>query len=330
MSSPGTFIVSLDCEGKWGMAEVLKPCHRTLITDAGLLEAYSCLLRIFARHDVSATFAFVMAFTLTASERRMFDYLLEPRGDHEDSWMQHYWREMASGDREGWFQPAAFDAVRGEGRHEIACHSFCHRPLGALSATAEQVRAELKAAADVASVKGVSLKTFVFPRNDVGHLPELRAAGFLGYRERLARPGGAWGRLVRLGEELNVQPALQRQLDCEDGLVPIPAGYFLNWRFGARRGVPKSVTLRRWRNLLHRTAHHGTVAHLWLHPHNLLTAPDTAELLDAVLAEAKPLRERGLLRVETQEDYCRRVASSTDDGRAAAGPRLERSEVAPA
>ena len=30
----GRFIISLDCEGKWGMADKLQPYHHRLLTDA--------------------------------------------------------------------------------------------------------------------------------------------------------------------------------------------------------------------------------------------------------------------------------------------------------
>jgi peptidoglycan/xylan/chitin deacetylase (PgdA/CDA1 family) len=301
----GTFIISFDCEGKWGMADGLRPYHHRLLTDRALAEVYDRLVGLLARYDVPATFAFVMAFTLDPSERRDFADQLERRG-RDDPWMSHYWNHVAAGRTQGWFQPHALDAVKSNGRHEIACHSFCHRPMGDASLSPDDAREELAAAARVAERKGVAPITFIFPRNEVGNLRALRSAGYFGYREKLRRPVGLSGRVARLSEEFNVRPAVQRCAPPDSlGLVPIPAGYFFNWRFGARRFVPAAVTYARWKNLLDRTAAQGGVAHLWLHPHNLISAPKTAESLERVLGYAARLRDRGALAVQTQEGYCR-------------------------
>ncbi|HLL32019.1 MAG TPA: hypothetical protein VK403_13595 [Allosphingosinicella sp.] len=299
----GTFIVSLDCEGKWGMADGLQPYHRQL-TDSALARAYESLISIFARHDIAATFAYVMAFTLTPEEREILRGSLEPQEGEADPWMRHFWDARARGDIEGWFQPQALEIVRQDGRHEIACHGFCHRPLGDSSISEAGARAELRAADAVARIKGLTPSTFIFPRNEVGHLDVLREAGFLGYRELLARPGGKLGKAIRLAEEFNVRPRPQRSKPPRaDGLVPIPAGYFFNWRFGARARVPVAATLARWKHLIDRSAE-GGVVHLWLHPHNLITAPATRPPLEAVLAHAARRRDEGRLRILTQQSYC--------------------------
>ena len=307
MDRPAIFIMSLDCEGKWGMADQLRPYHDAL-TDDALLRAYGKILQLLDRYDIAATFAFVMAFTLTKDKRGKFDDILKPRPASKDAWLEPYWSALGRGE-EGWHQPDAFDLVRRSARHEIACHSFCHRPLGPGTSHAEAI-AELGAAQEVALLKGVQLSTFVFPRNEVGNLPALRQSGFIGYRERLARPAGAVGRLISLGAEINTQPGRQQSHAVSDGLVPIPAGYFFNWRFGPRALIPPAVTVARWRHLLRGRHSHGNVVHLWLHPHNLITAPSTADVLDRVLADVAEARQVGDIRVETQDSYCRQILAA--------------------
>jgi peptidoglycan/xylan/chitin deacetylase (PgdA/CDA1 family) len=299
----GTFILSLDCEGKWGMADVLKPYHHQLLTNDALACVYDDLIKLFAEYDVPATFAYVLAFTLSASERRNFAHLLERNG-RNDPWLSHFWAAEQRGEVEGWFQPKALDVVQEDGRHEIACHSFCHRPLGDGDISAEEAGAELDAAEMVGRSKGLSLKTFIFPRNNVGHLTTLRQKGYLGYREVLRRSGG---RAASLAAEFNIRPAPQPALgpSSQEELIAIPAGYFFNWRFGVRRFVPPAVTVRRWKSLLKEAASSGDVAHLWLHPHNLITGPGTREPLRQVLAYAARLRCKGQLEIKTQERYCR-------------------------
>lgn len=317
----GTFIISLDCEGKWGMADHLEPYHRTLLTDRALADVYDRLVALFGRYEMPATFAFVMAFVLGLEERREFPALLDKGEAGGDSWLRHYWADIDAGGSEGWFQPHALAAVQADGRHEIACHSFCHRPMDDASLSAEQARAELAAAARVAEIKQVDLETFIFPRNAVGNLPSLAQAGYIGYREKLARPDGRLGRVARLAEEFNIRPAVQMPCESREGMVPIPPGYFFNWRFGARRHVPPAFTVARWKSLIDRSARTSGVAHLWLHPHNLITAPDTAETLEAVLAYASRQRDAGRIEVLTQEAFSRSVLRETKRGNDALLPR---------
>ena len=296
------------------MADVLKPYHQ-IITDRSIAEIYGYFVTALARHEIPATFAYVMALTLTPDERESLRSKLTPAEGVEDPWMAHFWAAQARGDHEGWFQPAALEIVREDGRHEIACHSFCHRPLGDAAISEAGARAELMVAEEVARIKRVDLKTFIFPRNNVGHLNLLSERGYLGYREALRRPAGALGQAVRLGAEFNILCRAQvPRPPRKDGLVPIPAGHFLNWRFGARRRVPISVTIARWKHMIN-SARDGGVVHLWLHPHNMITAPDTKLAFEAVLAHAARCRDKGQLQIVTQQHYCEQMKQKVVEGR---------------
>ena len=296
----GRFIVSLDCEGKWGMADSLRPYHHRLLTDEALARVYADIVHLFADHDVPATFAFVMAFVLTPDERRRFDAVLKDDG-RQDDWLANFWADQREGRTGGWFQPEALEAVRRDPRHEIACHSFCHRDLADAAISEACALAELEAAAEASRLKGIEPRTFVFPRNSVGNVPALRRMGYIGYRE--ARPPTS--RIMALAAELNLWPQPEAAVRPAAGEpVAIPAGYFLNWRFGPRRAIPPAATVRRWRTLIDRAAESGGVAHLWFHPHNLITAPSTRRTLDQILAHAARRRAAGDLEIVTQKQYC--------------------------
>ena len=75
---------------------------------------------------------------------------------------------------------------------------------------------------------------------------------------------------------------------------------FINWRSGARKLVPTAVTRRRARNLLGDAVRTGGVAHFWLHPENIASAPATLANLEAVVSEIVRMRDAGQIRVETQ------------------------------
>ncbi|MBK8378746.1 MAG: hypothetical protein IPL14_12590 [Nitrospira sp.] len=66
-------------------------------------------------------------------------------------------------------------------RHEIASHSFAQFITVILNA-APRRQADLTAAVEAAAKQDVTLKSFVFPRNQVGHLDVLREQGICAYR----------------------------------------------------------------------------------------------------------------------------------------------------
>ncbi|CAJ0888598.1 hypothetical protein AMST5_03891 [freshwater sediment metagenome] len=306
---PGTFIISLDCEGKWGIPPGDNRIDRGGLTTSALTRAYKSLVSMLSMHEVPATFAFVMAFTLTMLE--LDEWLPRLTGVELGGslWTRNFHLATISRNYDGWFCSEAFDLVRDAGTHEIACHGFRHVPLGRYGITTEEAAYELRNATELAKFKGVTPKTFVFPKNDVGNVSLLAQEGYIGFRN--SNPVlGRYGRLGNLVREFNTQEAAQ---DCGPslfGLVSIPGGHFLNWRYGVRRLVPKALTLLRWRTILNDAVASDRVALLWLHPENLSDSPETFELLSQIIRIAAELRDAKGLSIVTQAEYCAMHAQS--------------------
>jgi peptidoglycan/xylan/chitin deacetylase (PgdA/CDA1 family) len=300
---PGTFMISLDCEGKWGIADLDRRIESGFITRSALIRAYESLVNTLSKYEMSATFAFVMALTLRNGEFSEWRQRLSDVQVDGQNWMRNFRRAEATGNLDGWFCPEAFDLVRDSGMHEIGCHGFRHVPLGDCGVTREEASYELRSATELAKNKGVELKTFVFPRNHVGHLELLGEQGYIGFRNAHAIVG-RYGRLGNLAREFNVLERAQNSEPSSLDMVSIPGGYFLNWRHGPRRAIPKAVTLMRWRSVLNDAVANDRVAMMYLHPHNLIDGPDTLELFDGVLQIASKLRESVGLAIITQAQYC--------------------------
>lgn len=294
----GTMIISLDCEGKWGMADHIGPEHN-FITEQSLTIAYQDLAQMFGKFDIKATFAFVSAFVLNQSQREAFDYYLQDVNYRGDNWLRCFRAAETNGNLEGWFCPQALD-IAAEAGHEIASHGFSHLPFDDPAVDISLIQRELEGVQRLAAEKGVALTTFIFPRNTVNHIDILRSAGFLGYRNRLHRSG----RLASLAGEFNVNGRSQKETQLPDSPFSIEPGYFFNWRAGLRKIVPPSITLYRWKSILDDAVSTGNIAHLWLHPHNLISAPSTADVLASVLAYAAKLRDSGKLVIKTQHQHC--------------------------
>lgn len=186
--------------------------------------------------------------------------------------------------------------TKAQTQHEVALHGVTHVPWSSMDE--EFVQSEL---ALFSALKGPirESRTFVFPRNLVAHEQMLRTFGFLGYRASLAKRSRAASLAAEF--DLSVQPDDVRR---GDGLIVIPAGFFLNWRSGLRRLVPPAITLQRARVLLDRAERSARVVHLWLHPENVATAPDTFHLLRRLIDEVARRRDAGRCAVLTQVDYC--------------------------
>jgi peptidoglycan/xylan/chitin deacetylase (PgdA/CDA1 family) len=297
-----TFIVSLDCEGKWGMADRINKHHDTVLTTSNLVEVYSRLLALFSKYQVSATFAFVMALTLRPSEFRQFADLFSDVPVEGVNWLQHFRRQSALGMTDGWFAPQAFDLVQHDGMHEIASHGLTHLPIALVSRIAAE--SEITSAGVVARSRNLAPRTFIFPRNLVAHLDILCNAGYIGFRDRSSRHAYADAL-----DEYNPFARSHRIINGNGSLIVIPCGYFLNYRSGLRWAVPPHITRLRWRNIIDHAIVTNGVAHLWLHPHNLITAPKTIEVLDDILSYVDLQRNLGRIAILTQEQYCRTHAS---------------------
>jgi peptidoglycan/xylan/chitin deacetylase (PgdA/CDA1 family) len=307
--SKGTFIFSLDCEGYWGMADVIADGPAPGWPSAALAEVYARLLALFERFETPATWAFVAAFVHTAEEMRGCAYLTQQEIPYRGrDWATACKRSWAAGDTDGWLCPEALELVRAAGAHEVAAHGFSHLPLDETDTTATAAARELKLLAAFWEARGLSPDTFVFPRNQPGHLEQV-GERYAAYRppHRLEVRRGAGARLLRLVDEMSpfVQPAAHGT--AGERPAALPPAQLLNHRAGGRRLVPPAITLLRIRRLLRRAIETGRVVHLYSHPHNFLTGQGQFELLAEVLALVQAHVSSGELQVMTQSDYAARM-----------------------
>jgi hypothetical protein len=290
------FILTFDCEGKWGVADVLDQFDMRLLSDESLQRAYSSIVGMLDQFQVLATFAFVGLF---GERKEEFTHL---RGSVERLARRapHYLRPaLYDIDRggEGWHGPWAVDLVCGADQdHEIALHGITHVPWGTVDGAF--IEQELALFGSLTSPVAAA-KTFVFPRNDVGHEHILGQAGMLGYRLAPADRG----RAAALLSEFNVRTPSQGDPVNGKGPIRIPAGYFVNWQSGLRRTVPKRVSEMRFAHMLDHAERTNGVVHMWLHPENVATAPATLDLLGALLRQVAERREQGRCHILRQIDY---------------------------
>lgn len=307
---PAAFLLSFDCEGRWGVADHIDDGIRRAFTSERLDAAYQRLLAILERHQVRGTFAFVAAFTMSPEEYRDKRHLFRDVAVRGRNWLEAFRRDDARGEHDGWFLPQAFARVAARPEHEAAVHGFSHLPLHPDLVGRADAVAELEAILRTEAFARAEKLTLVYPRNLVGFQDELPRHRLVGYRDGDAVPATRAATLLarasRLLRELNVLETSEPQARPAPP-VAIPAGHFLNWRAGARRFVPASVTERRLRHALADAVARGRVLHVWTHPHNFITGDHMYDLLEQLLGAVAEAARRGDVASLTQRDYVARV-----------------------
>ena len=299
---PARFILSFDCEGKWGIADRLASTRQSSLGDDKLREAYSAILAILDEYRIEATFAFVGVFSQSPQSFANLRPAIESLDRMIPDFLIPALRDLDESTASGWHGHHLVDLVgQSRGSHEIALHGVTHVPWTLMDeATAEAEMAIFD------SLEGPirRSKTFVYPRNLVAHTAMLGRRGFAGFRN--SRP--AQSRLRSILSEFNIFEAPEQP--CMPGrIVTIPAGFFLNWRHGIRNLVPAALTRCRAKNLLRSAAASDAIVHYWLHPENVATAPSTLELVRKLAKDVAASREAGNCEVMTQLGYCDWVKS---------------------
>lgn len=296
------FILSFDCEGKWGSADCLTERHRRDLTDEKLRDAYGKILALLDQYDVEATFAFAGAFSQSAEAFARLRPDVEALAREAPDYLGPALRDIDETGGSGWHGEHLVDAVtQAHTRHEVALHGVTHVPWTRMDE--RFVEAEMRLFSKLEGPVRDS-RTFVYPRNLVAHTDALAANGFYGFRAALPQRS----RLSSLLSEYDIFRRAEQPFPGH-GIVAVPAGFFLNWRSGARRLVPPAVTTLRAKRLLEGAVERNGIVHYWLHPENIATAPSTLGLLETLVSEVATRRDAGRCTVLTQLGYCRSIES---------------------
>jgi peptidoglycan/xylan/chitin deacetylase (PgdA/CDA1 family) len=300
-----TCIISFDCEGKWGMADKITPELESVLTSSNLELAYTDILRVLDESNIKATFAFVGAFTLSKDE--FIDNWLRKilLSQQHCEWLNKLIEDIKLGIVDGWFLPDLLDIVnKSSVGHEIASHGFTHLPL--TTANSESVQIELDGILFWKKKYLLNADTFVFPRNAVSADLKLRDVGIFAYRDAPSWGGisGFKGRIFNLLREF--YPFVKSQTMTPSNfhdIVKIPGDFFLNWRSGLRKLVPKWLTLYRLKSAIDDSICADGIVHLWLHPHNLITGFQQKELFEDCILLIKKYVDSGSVVVKTQSEF---------------------------
>jgi hypothetical protein len=241
--------ISIDLELAWGVWD--RPtAHELRLTESEERPICAALIELFDRYHVPATWAMVAA-------------LLDAKSS-----------ASCPGSRSCWYAPDIVEKLaRAKTPHEIGSHSGRHIYFSDINKA--EARDDLDFAGEVHRAHSLAFRSFVFPRNAVGHLDALSRVGMrtfrgpdVGWVSRVQPFGATLGRAANLADKFLPLAPQSVRADPRDGLVNIPGSMLLIGRNGLRRFVLPVLTRTKLAAGLRCAQRSGGVFHLWFHPSN--------------------------------------------------------------
>lgn len=299
----GTFVLSIDLELDEGT-----PRYPVC------LEVVDALLELMEKSEIRATWAVLgEAFTRRDSADAVAH---QPREMRETSSKPSHNFSSSSSIPPGNSQNVIERILSCKVPQEIGCHTFSHMRVGDPGCSRESFESDLEACRSAAAGVGVTLHSFVFPWNSVGHLDSLRKYGYIVYRGRsadwFARLPACLRRPAHLIDHWLLIPSPAAIVARENGVWNLPASYFYACGAGWRKMIPISLRVSKVKQGLRRAARNKCLFHLWFHPFNLATSPQVwLKGLEDIFGEVSRYREKGELQNSTMGELARELQAST-------------------
>ena len=293
----GSVVISIDAELGWGFHRRDLPQERLESARVG----WKRLAGLCSEYDIPATWAIVGHLFLSNCDTRHADH---PRGPE---WFRCEQEEWADRPSLRYGPHLIADVFDDPVAHEIGCHTFSHVSFGRPETTAATARSEIKRCLAAVPWTELSLRSFVFPDNAVGHRDILAEYGFECYRG--PGPGSPTNfEKVTAATVGMPQPDLVTPSIDEYGLVNVPASLNLfSFEGRAKRLVTRlfeDPVVERARHGIDAAANGEGVFHMWLHPSDFIGRSEIARL--RTIFEYLDKRRQDL-QVETMGAVAKRV-----------------------
>jgi hypothetical protein len=303
MTQP-TVVISLDLELSWGMFDLSFDDH--LLKTARWTHDIGAprLLNHLTGNGLSATWAVVGA--MMHSSLPDVSGLPEVNYPHfSKPWFSYVPKEGDESSHPEWFGSSLVEIIRrAKPEQEIGFHSFSHVPFRSPGMTRERAVAEYRLCVQTARELGIPTTSFVFPRNLVAYLGDLRDSGFTCFRDvdelpvRLA--SDKLTSLCMIGADFVGLSPRMIEPSIKEGIVSIPGSLLIRYTAGWRKYIPDSSRLRRLRKGLEGVRRRGGVFHVWFHPENLYAEwPRLENVVARFLEELGVLVRKGDVRCLT-------------------------------
>jgi Polysaccharide deacetylase len=305
-SLPGSFVISLDFELRWGTRDQDRPASASQLLNSR--DVVCRLLDLFHSSDISATWATV-GFLFAESREELSHFLPDLLPTYEQIRLNPYGEKIGSDERDDplHFAPSLIRKIQECPRQEIGTHTFSHYYCLEPGQNNAQFRADLQSAYRIAKARGIQLRSIVFPRNQVNHamLPALRQHGITCLR------GTARSWLHHASSFEQQRLPHKRALRLFDAYLPIAGNDVVDWPVEIAPELYELHASRYFRpytsslaalagRALHRikqgmklAALTGRVYHIWFHPEDFGLYPnENLALFAQVLKYYAQLRDQ--------------------------------------
>ena len=310
----GVFTLSLDFELIWGTIDLFGPEAFRRTCEVERQVVIDRLLDLFVEFDIRATWGVVGHLMLDrcgGENGQKHPEIVRPR----HAWCRGDWFEHDPGGTEDeapvFLGRSLIEKIRAcPVPQEIGSHSFSHVIFGDAGCSREAAQSDLRACVDTARQVGLSMHSFSFPRNQVGHRELLAEHGFTCFRgpepswHRAGRMPAVIQRLAHLLEVVTVAepPVVLPRRDLE-GMVELPGSMVYFPAHGLRRFLPMSWRVQRALKGLDAAVDRHRIFHLWTHPTNLVDEMDGMfDGLRQILQHVSRLRREGVLTMMTMRE----------------------------
>lgn len=314
----GVFTLSFDFELVWGMRDIVADMAPLLrLGRITRQQVFGPLLARLKQRGIVATWATVGNLFRAGAELvdgRLFPDISPPK----HTWRAAPWFEGVPTGTEAehpeFYARTLVRQLRDAGQ-DVGSHSFSHPIFGDPGCSRQTAESELKRCIAEADELGITMRSFVFPRNMVGHVDLLRKYGFTCWRGlepvwwRHPRATESLARLAHFGEVLRAKcpPTVMPTRDAH-GLWNIPASCSFLPIDGIRRAIPLSRRVERCQRGIDQAAADQRICHIYLHPINLASEPKRmVAALGDVLDHAARLRDAGKIEILSMRDVAERA-----------------------
>lgn len=307
MLDKGAFLLSIDTELAWGGVYDGSFRQREYMFKE-TRKAIDGLIVLLEKYEIQATWAVVgHLFHRECSPESSIRHpeIVRP----EYSWFQGDWFKddpcSNLDSSPNWYGPDIIESIMAcQVPQEIGSHGYSHTIIGDAGCSREAFDSELKACVSLANAWGVDLKSFVYPRNSIGHLDVLEQNGFSNFRGNVTRWYQCQPRPIRMvGRALESTlpvPIVAEGPRRAGGLWDLPASNFYMHRDGWGKRIPMASRTTQAEFGLRKAANQRSTYHLWFHPFNI--ASDTRPLLgglETIFQKVYNLRDKGVLESRT-------------------------------
>lgn len=319
----GCLVISLDFELMWGNLQKWTEEGYGQSNVVYVRKAIDRMLHLFDKYGVHVTFATVgLLMHENKEEAAMSVPKIKPT--YKNALLYPYGERgllrVNSNNEDLYFASDVVKTLQERKDIEVATHTYCHYFCWEQGQTKEQFEEDIKTAIEVASKNGLSLKSIVFPRNNVSddYLAICAKYGITSYRgnpkKYFVKKKGLARKWMRIGRILDNylnfgNKTTYKVPERKNDILNIPASRMLR-PYSKKLQLLEPLRLRRIKNELKYAAKHNEIYHIWWHPHNFGANMDkNMAILEEVLKSYSDCQKKygmtSLTMNEVYNEYCK-------------------------